>query len=132
MDQLLDIVGVVRPARYGNARQVEIRRCRPGEPVILRLEHGQRDNADLIAVDSVRGITIGYMPPDYAHSIGSKLEVGCVRAIIEQITERTTGGIPGKPPLSVCLRINIEGEAPDMSKRRGWQISRLRRFARRD
>lgn len=95
----------------GTSRQKEIARCRPGEVVVLKREpHNPHDHM-AVALFTERGIRVGYLARTRAQWIGSKIDRGySVRAIVERVRGRA---LPGAP-LSIIIRLNMEGDMPEL------------------
>lgn len=95
----------------GSSRQEELARCAPGDAVDLVREPENPHDHMAVAIVTARGIRIGYLRRDRAVWIGSKIDRGYpVNAIIERIRG---AHLPGAP-LGVVLRINMEGEEPEL------------------
>ncbi len=95
----------------GTSRQDELLRCRPGDVVHLVREPDNLHDRMAVALVSARGIRVGYLRRDRAVWIGSKIDRGYdVRAIVERVK-----GIhlPGSP-LGLVVRINMEGDDPEL------------------
>lgn len=92
-------------APYGNAdgsnRQFEILLCKPGETVVLRPEPRNKHDSNAIAVDSCRGIQIGYLTAERAPLLGTLL----VRAEVQAVFQR-------KAEFGAWIRVAFDGEAP--------------------
>jgi hypothetical protein len=64
-----------------------------------------------VALVSARGIRVGYLRRDRAVWIGSKIDRGYdVRAIVE----RVKGGHLPDSPLGIVVRVNMEGDDPEL------------------
>lgn len=110
-DRTLNIVGESYRNPDGSSRQAEIRRLRVGERVELRRQPENPHDPMAVAVHGARGPQIGFLSSDHARWIGGKIDGGYpVKAIIERIN----GGVPGKPSLGVCIRINYDGDDPQL------------------
>lgn len=96
----------------GSSRQEELRRCARGEPIHLVHEPENPHDARAVAVVSPRGVRVGYLPRDRALWMSSKIERGYdVRAIVERIKG---SHLPGAT-LGVVVRINMDGDDPELS-----------------
>lgn len=95
----------------GTSRQAELAECRPGEQVELVREPDNPHDPAAVAIFSRRGICIGYLRRDRAVWIGSKIDRGYpVHAIIERVKGSHLAGAV----LGVVLRVNMEGDEPDL------------------
>lgn len=96
------IVGITYPNKRGPTRIFELRSCVPGEPVELRPEPNHEKDEHAIAVFSVRGVQMGYLPSERAVMLGRRLRAGhTMTAIFQGLTE-TCG----------WCRIAFDGEEP--------------------
>lgn len=95
----------------GTSRQTELAECRTGEQVELVREPDNPHDPAAVAIFSRRGIRIGYLRRDRAVWIGSKID-RCydVRAIVERVKG---SHLPGAT-LGLVIRVNMEGEEPDL------------------
>lgn len=104
----LAVVGI----RFENAdkaktsRRFEVRLCRPGDPVELRLEPKNPHDSNAVAVFSERGIQLGYLSAERAPFVGAliKAAAGEVTAVFQEeqaeiavIRVRFGGGAPTLP-----------------------------------
>lgn len=95
----------------GTSRQEELRACEPGQEIRLVREPDNPHDHMAVAVVSERGIRVGYLARDRAQWIGSKIDRGYdVRAIVERIKGRSLAG----SALGIVIRINMEGEDPEL------------------
>ena len=95
----------------GSSRQVELARCRPGEMAELVREPDNPHDARAVAIVSCRGVRVGYLRRERAVWIGSKIDRGYdVRAIVE----RVRGADMERSALGILLRINMDGEEPEL------------------
>ena len=95
----------------GSSRQEELARCRPGEPVRLVREPENPHDHMAVAVISCRGVRVAYLKRDRAVWIGSKIDRGYdVRAIVERVKGVNLEGAT----LGIVLRVNLEGEDPEL------------------
>jgi len=95
----------------GSSRQEELFLCRPGEPVRLVREPGNPHDPAAVAIISDRGVQLGYLPADRAVWIGSKIDRGYdVRAIVERVKGSHLSGAT----LGLVIRINMEGDDPEL------------------
>ena len=109
-DRTLNVVGESYMNLDGSSRQNEILCCWPGEPVTLRREPDNPHDEDAVAVDSCRGIQLGYLSRQHAPWIGGKIDNG---NHVIAIVERVVGGLPGERFHGIQIRVNCEGEEPD-------------------
>jgi len=104
----LAVVGInyANEDRGKTSRRFEVELCAPGEPVDLMPEPRNKHDRHAVAVFSVRGIQIGYLPAERAPWIGGKLNAGeeC-EAVFQEIfgniaviRARFGGGAPTLPP----------------------------------
>jgi len=102
----------------GTSRQAELARCRPGEPVRLVRQPENPHDPAAVAIISARGVQLGYIPADRAVWIGSKIDRGYdVRVIVERVKGAHLSGAT----LGLVIRINMEGDDPELPERgRGW------------
>lgn len=97
----------------GTSRQEELRYCQPGEVVRLVREPENPHDARAVAVFSVRGVRVGYLKRDRAMWVGSKIDRGYdVRAIVE----RVKGSGLTDSALGLVMRVNMEGEDPELPR----------------
>lgn len=98
----LDVVGINCANADGVNRRFELVLCAPGDPVRLRLEPTSELEDDAVAVFSERGVQLGYLAPDQAPLICSKIRAGEPVAAIFQELMRTVASI----------RVRFDGERP--------------------
>ena len=97
----------------GSSRQDELRRCSPGEMLHLLREPDNEHDHMAVAVVTMRGVRVGYLARDRAQWIGSKIDRGYdVRAIVERIKGIHLAG----SPLGLVMRINMDGEEPELAE----------------
>jgi len=102
----------------GTSRQEELARCRPGEPVRLVRQPENPHDPAAVAIISARGVQLGYIPADRAVWIGSKIDRGYdVRAIVERVKG---SHLPGAV-LGLVIRINMEGDGPELPQEEAWR-----------
>lgn len=95
----------------GSSRQAELARCAVGEMIELVREPNNPHDPAAVAIFSCRGVRVGYIRKERAGWIGSKIDRGYdVRVIVEAIR----GGRWEGDALGIRLRINMEGEEPDL------------------
>lgn len=98
----LAIVGIDYPNKRGPTRRFELEICRPGEPIELRPEPGNKYDEHAIAVFSCRGIQLGYLASERAVLIGKLWRQGHDATAIFQSLEPKVG----------WLRVAFDGEQP--------------------
>jgi hypothetical protein len=110
-DFSLPAVGERHENEDGSSRQEELARCIPGETVRLVREPENPHDRMAVAVFSCRGVKVGYLKRDRAVWIGSKIDRGYdVRAIVERVKGATLSGAV----LGLIMRVNMEGEDPEL------------------
>jgi len=97
----------------GSSRQLEIMCMLPGDPVdLVRQPDNPHDHMAVAIFTTTSKTCVGYLGRVKAQWIGSKMDRGVdVTAIVERI--RGTG-LNGSP-VGLVLRINMEGELPEVS-----------------
>lgn len=99
----------------GTSRQAELALCSPGEAVRLVREPDNVHDPMAVAVFSCRGVRVGYLKRERAAWIGSKIDRGYdVRAIVERVKGFDLEGAT----LGLVMRVNMEGENPEVAYRR--------------
>lgn len=79
----LPIVGIQFPNARGMARRFAVDLHRPGDPVELRPEPTNPADPNAIAVYSVEGVQMGYLPAERAPYVGMMMGRGGVAAIFQ-------------------------------------------------
>lgn len=79
----LPIVGVQFPNMKGASRRFAVDLQRPGDPVELRREPKNPADPNAIAVHTVEGVQMGYVPAERAPYIGMMMSRGEVTAIFQ-------------------------------------------------
>ena len=97
----LNIVGESFTNSDGTSRQLEIKRCRAGEPITLRAEPENKFSDKAIAVFSCRDIQLGYIGADHCEWIARLMQNPEFEVEIEWVT----GGERGKPTRGIVLSI---------------------------
>ncbi|WP_159981930.1 MULTISPECIES: HIRAN domain-containing protein [unclassified Novosphingobium] len=110
-DFSLPAVGERHDNDDGTSRQEELAHCQPGEEVRLVREPENEHDRMAVAVISCRGIKVGYLKRDRAVWIGSKIDRGYdVRAIVERVKGAHLEGAA----LGLVMRVNMEGDDPEL------------------
>lgn len=99
----LPIVGMDFPNARGPTRRFVLELQKPGDTLILRPEPRNPADPNAIAVDSVQGGQIGYIPAERAPLIGMEIRRGDVTAIFQGRNER-----------GAFLRIGFGGHTPTL------------------
>jgi hypothetical protein len=100
------VVGVTRHNHDGSDRQVIAKDCRPGDPIVLRHEPDNAQDANAVAVYRENGEQVGYLSAAVAEKIAPLLDAD---APLTAIVSAVTGGTPDHPNYGVDLRIH-DGE----------------------
>lgn len=79
----LPIVGIDYPNKRGVTRRFAVDLLRPGDPVALRLEPENPADENAVAVDSVEGVQMGYIPAQRAPYVAKHIKNGDVSAIFQ-------------------------------------------------
>lgn len=79
----LPIVGVQFPNMKGASRRFAVDLQRPGDPVELRREPKNPADPNAIAVHTIEGVQMGYVPAERAPYIGMMMTRGEVTAIFQ-------------------------------------------------
>ena len=111
-DFSLSVVGCWYDNDDGSSRQLEIRECEPGDPVeLVRQPENPHDHL-AVAVVTASGTCVGFLKRDRAAWIAPKIDRGySVSAIIE----RVKGIDLPDATLGLVIRINMDGEVPDLA-----------------
>ncbi|NVD43504.1 HIRAN domain-containing protein [Qipengyuania atrilutea] len=110
-DFSLPICGSQYENEDGTSRQEELALCAPGDRLELKREPDNPHDPMAVAVLTERSVCVGYLNRVRAGWIGSKIDRGYdVRAIVERVRGRSMKGVP----LDVILRINMDGENPEL------------------
>lgn len=95
----------------GSSRQAELALCQPGEWLDLVREPENPHDPMAVAIFTSRGAQVGYLSAEHAGWIGSKMDRGYdVRAIVERVKG---AHLPGAT-LGLVMRLNMEGEEPEL------------------
>ena len=103
-DTTLPIVGVDFPNKRGPARRFELAMCAPGELVELRREPSNPYDEHAVAVFSIRGVQLGYIPSERAVRISRLIREGAEVISVFQSHTRTGG----------LIRVAFDGSIPDL------------------
>lgn len=120
----LAVVGGLHLNNDGSNRLFEIALCLPGEPVSLVCEPRNLVDPNAVAVFSVRGAQLGYLPAERSGWIGARISQGeDFRAIFQQASSGVAViqvSFSGAPPAS---RDTIR-RCPATCRGRRWILSR--------
>lgn len=84
----IKVVGADFPNKRGPTRRFEIALCAPGEKIELRPEPKNRADENAVAIYSVRGVQLGYVPSERAAWLIRQLSEGReARAVFQEATE---------------------------------------------
>ena len=107
--RLFDLVGEGQVNANGKNRQLELKRCQPGESVELFREPNNPYDPFAVGVISPRGVQIGYMRSEHARDIAPALDEG---RQCEAIITALTGGLPDYPNFGCEIGITWDGQKP--------------------
>ena len=95
----------------GSSRQLELAECRPGDRVeLVRQPHNPHDPL-AVAIVTASGTCVGFLSRDRAAWIAPKIDRGYpVNAIVERVKGLHLAGAT----LGLVMRINMEGEEPEL------------------
>jgi hypothetical protein len=95
----------------GSSRQLEIQALAPGDTVELVRQPNNPHDHMAVAIFSCSGTCVGYLGRVKAQWLGSKMDNGMqISAIVERIRgANMPGGL-----LGLVLRLNTEGEMPEL------------------
>jgi hypothetical protein len=110
VDLQTKVVGITRHNHDGSDRQVIARDCRPGDPMVLRHEPDNAQDANAVAVYRENGEQVGYLSAAVAEKIAPLLDADTE---ITAIVSGVTGGTPDKPAYGVDLRIHDDNVNDD-------------------
>lgn len=99
----LPIVGTDYPNRKGPTRQFALQLLDPGNPVQLVPEPDNPADENAVAVFSVEGVQMGYLPAERAPYVGQQMRRGVVSAIFQGRTMRGS-----------FVRIAFDGDVPSL------------------
>ena len=102
----LPIVGIDFPNKSGPARRFGIELLEPGDPVDLVAEPKNPFDENAVAVFSIAGVQLGYLPANRAPYVGQQIRRGGARAIFQ--------GAGGR---GFFVRIAFNGEEPALPPR---------------
>ena len=95
----------------GSSRQLELGECRPGDHVELVRQPLNAHDSLAVAIVTASGTCVGFLSRDRAAWIAPKIDRGYP---VNAIVERVKGAhLPGAT-LGLVMRINMEGEEPDL------------------
>nr|DAL41003.1 MAG TPA_asm: HIRAN domain [Caudoviricetes sp.] len=98
----LPIVGIAHPNKRGPTRRFELAICSPGEALVLRPEPTNPADPFAVAVLSIRGVQLGYVPAERCGRIGALIGQGREVAAIFQ----------GYDQFRAYMRVAYDGEIP--------------------
>lgn len=84
----LPIVGIQFANKKGPARRFAVELLQPGDPIELRPEPDNPADENAIAVYSIEGVQMGYLPAERAPYVGMMMGRGEVTAIFQGQTQR--------------------------------------------
>ena len=97
-------------------RQFALELCKPGDPVVLRLDPTNPHDEHAIEVRNAQDMMMGYIPANRAVYVGMQIRRGSAAAIFQGRTDRNG-----------YIRIAFDGEAPvlppepaDQSPQEDW------------
>lgn len=111
-DFSLPVVGVQYHNEDGSSRQEELRRCEPGEPIWLERQPDNPHDRNAIAVFSDRRVQVGYIAARHACWLASKIDR---EYPVHGVVGRIKGAMFDDCPLGMVVRLNMEGEEPEMA-----------------
>lgn len=112
-DFSLPAVGCSFDNEDGSSRQLELAECRPGDPLDLVREPANPHDPLAVAIVTASGTKVGYLSRDRACWIAPKIDRGLP---LNAIVERVKGvDLPGAT-LGLVMRLNMEGELPEVPK----------------
>ena len=110
-DFSLPATGEVHSNGDGTCRQCELARCRPGDQLRLVREPKNIHDRNAIAIVTEHGVRVGYLGRRYSMVWASKLDRGAEpKVIVERIKGSTLSGAM----LGLVIRVNTEGEEPEL------------------
>lgn len=110
-DFSLAAVGCWYDNEDGTSRQAELARLTPGEEIALIREPENPHGRNAVAIFSARGIRVGYIGKERSVWIASKIDRDYpVRAIVQRVKGRD---LPDAT-LGLVMRINLDGEMPEL------------------
>lgn len=99
----LPIVGADYPNRKGPTRRFAIELLEPGDAIELQAEPKNPADENAIAVFSIEGVQMGYLPAERAPYVGMMMRRGEVSAIFQ-----------GRGDRGAFCRIAFDGEKPKL------------------
>jgi hypothetical protein len=95
----------------GSSRQAELARCQPGEWLDFVREPENPHDHLAVGIMTRRGVKVGYLGRERAGWIAPKIDRGyLVLAIVERVKGTDLDGAT----LGLVMRINMEGEEPEL------------------
>jgi hypothetical protein len=111
-DFSLAAVGCGYENEDGSSRQLELAECRPGDPLELVRQPENPHDPLAVAIITASGTCVGYLSRDRAAWIAPKIDRGYP---VNAIVERVKGAHLSNATLGLVIRMNIEGELPELS-----------------
>lgn len=111
-DFSLAAVGCSYDNEDGSSRQLELAECRPGDPLELRREPLNPHDPQAVAIVTGSGTCVGYLARDRACWMASKIDRGYP---VNAMVERVKGIHLPDATLGLVLRINMEGDQPELA-----------------
>lgn len=110
-DFSLAAVGCWYDNEDGSSRQLELAECRPGDPLDLVREPQNPHDPLAVGIFTASGTRVGYLSRDRACWIAQKIDRGLP---LLAIVERVKGIDLPDATLGLVMRINMDGEAPEV------------------
>ena len=111
-DFSLAAVGCFYDNDDGSSRQMELRECLPGDPIDLVRQPDNPHDRLAVAVVTASGTCVGFLGRDRAAWIAPKIDRGYpVNAIVERVKGIHLTGAT----LGLVMRINMEGDMPELA-----------------
>lgn len=98
----------------GSSRQLELAECRPGDRVELVRQPLNPHDHLAVAIVTASGTCVGFLGRDRAAWIAPKIDRGYP---VNAIVERVKGAHLPDATLGLVVRVNMDGEEPDLPAR---------------